>query len=269
MLFPWNAILCVNGTGKKSKQNKLRGLSPEKELYRPSDRRLSTKLVSTFVGRGLSRGQHNGSLRPYSRFYRQKPLFFLSSSSTFVLTRLTWPFPDSLLLRKSGSAGNRTRNIWICSQKLWPQDYRGGQNGTGKNFNSLIVCQFNIAFMRLINTNRSTDSDYFRLSDMCSSSRAIAIFVIARDNAVGVAIGYGLDDRGGQSSSAVRVKNFVFPTSFRPVLGPPSHVCNGYRRLSPQSKAADAWKVDHSPPTSAEVKKTWICTSTPLYVFMT
>ena len=30
------------------------------------------------------------------------------------------PVPDLLLLRKSGSAGNRTRDLCICSQKLWP-----------------------------------------------------------------------------------------------------------------------------------------------------
>jgi hypothetical protein len=36
------------------------------------------------------------------------------------------PVPDPLLLRKSGSAGNRTRVLWICSQKLWPLDHRGG-----------------------------------------------------------------------------------------------------------------------------------------------
>jgi hypothetical protein len=35
------------------------------------------------------------------------------------------PVPDPLLLRKSGSAGNRTRNFWICSQELWPLDHRG------------------------------------------------------------------------------------------------------------------------------------------------
>jgi hypothetical protein len=28
------------------------------------------------------------------------------------------PVPDPLLLRKSGRAGNRTRDLWICSQKL-------------------------------------------------------------------------------------------------------------------------------------------------------
>ena len=36
------------------------------------------------------------------------------------------PVPDPLLLRKSGSAGNRTRDLCICSQKLWPLDHRGG-----------------------------------------------------------------------------------------------------------------------------------------------
>jgi hypothetical protein len=33
------------------------------ELYRPSDRRLSAKLVLTFTDREVSRGQHGGSLR--------------------------------------------------------------------------------------------------------------------------------------------------------------------------------------------------------------
>jgi hypothetical protein len=41
------------------------------------------------------------------------------------------PVPVPLLLRKSGSAGNRTRDLWICSQKLWPLDHRGG---------SFVVC---------------------------------------------------------------------------------------------------------------------------------
>ena len=40
------------------------------------------------------------------------------------------PVPDPLLLRKSGSAGNRTRDLCICSQKLWPLDHRGGLHCT-------------------------------------------------------------------------------------------------------------------------------------------
>jgi hypothetical protein len=37
------------------------------------------------------------------------------------------PVPDPLLLRKFGSAGNRTRDLWICSQELQSLDHRGGQ----------------------------------------------------------------------------------------------------------------------------------------------
>jgi hypothetical protein len=37
------------------------------------------------------------------------------------------PVPDPLLLRKSGSAGDRTRDLCICSQRLWPLDHRGGR----------------------------------------------------------------------------------------------------------------------------------------------
>jgi hypothetical protein len=36
------------------------------------------------------------------------------------------PVPDPLLLRKSGSAGNGTRDLWICSQELRPPDHRDG-----------------------------------------------------------------------------------------------------------------------------------------------
>jgi hypothetical protein len=40
---------------------------------------------------------------------------------------LQYPVPDPLLLRKSGRVGNRTRDLWICSHKLWPLDHRGGK----------------------------------------------------------------------------------------------------------------------------------------------
>jgi hypothetical protein len=53
----------------------------------------------------VPRGQCDGSLWPYSRFYRQEPLLFLSSSSSIVLTRLSGPRsrPTTFF---TGSAGN-------------------------------------------------------------------------------------------------------------------------------------------------------------------
>jgi hypothetical protein len=37
------------------------------------------------------------------------------------------PVPEPLLLGKSGRAGNRTRDIWICSQELWLLIHWGGR----------------------------------------------------------------------------------------------------------------------------------------------
>jgi hypothetical protein len=77
-------------------------------------------------------------------------------------------------------------------------------------------------------------------------------------------LSYGLDNQGGRGSpSPGRVKNFQFSISSRPALGftqPPIKCVPGVRR---QGREAD-----HSPPSSSEVKKMWIDTSTPLYVFM-
>jgi hypothetical protein len=55
-------------------------------------------------------GQHDGSLQPYSRLSRLEPLFFFFQVTPQFYSR-GWvdPVPYPLLLRKYGSAGNRTR----------------------------------------------------------------------------------------------------------------------------------------------------------------
>jgi hypothetical protein len=61
---------------------------PASELYRPSDRRLSAKLLPTFADRGC----HVVSVTdPYCRIlgFLEKTATFLSSSSSVVLTRLS------------------------------------------------------------------------------------------------------------------------------------------------------------------------------------
>ena len=97
------------------------------ELYRQSGRRRSVKLVPTFVDRGVSRVQRNGSPRPLiSVFWTGAATFFIQVAPQLTSRGWVDPFPEPLLLRKSGSAGNRTRDLCICSQKLWPLDHRGG-----------------------------------------------------------------------------------------------------------------------------------------------
>jgi hypothetical protein len=73
------------------------------------------------------------------------------------------------------------------------------------------------------------------------------------DNAVSIATGYGLDSRGVGVRVQVGARNFSSPCRPNLLWSPPS----GYRGPFPRVE------VDRSTPASAEVKKTWIYTTTP------
>jgi hypothetical protein len=88
------------------------------------------------------------------------------------------------------------------------------------------------------------------------------------DNAVGIAIGCGLDGREVGVRVPLGARFFLLSTSSRPVLGPtkpPIQWVPGALSLALKRPGREA---DHSLPTNAEVKKTWIYTSTPSYAFM-
>jgi hypothetical protein len=83
-----------------------------------------------------------------------------------------------------------------------------------------------------------------------------------------IATGYGLDDQGEREFESrygkkflllhiVQIGSGVHPTSYKMGTG-------GY---FPGVKRQGS-EADHSPPTSAEVKKMWIYTSIPPYVFI-
>jgi hypothetical protein len=112
--------LCQVATASAFKQpSKLRVLQSASELYRPSDRRLLAKIVPTFADRGCHMVSATDPPRSLIRFSWPEPQLYSRG----------WvdPVPDPLLLRRSGSAGNRIRDLWICSQELWPLNPRGGQ----------------------------------------------------------------------------------------------------------------------------------------------
>jgi hypothetical protein len=48
-------------------------------------------------------------------FQDRSRYFFIQVAPQLSSRGCVDPVPDPLLLRKSGSAGNRTRNLWICS----------------------------------------------------------------------------------------------------------------------------------------------------------
>jgi hypothetical protein len=89
-----------------------------------------------------------------------------------------------------------------------------------------------------------------------------------RDSSVSIATSYGLDDQGEREFESQQGKKFshlhiiqtssgVYPTSYK--MG----TWGSFPGVKRQGHEAD-----HSPPTSAEVKKMWIYASTPSYVFM-
>jgi hypothetical protein len=81
------------------------------------------EVSANFCGWKVSCGQRKRSPRPYFRFSRPESLLFLSSSPSILLTRLSEPRSRPTTSQKICSAGNRTRDLWICSQELWPLDH--------------------------------------------------------------------------------------------------------------------------------------------------
>jgi hypothetical protein len=82
-------------------------------------------LVPTFVDRGLPRGQLGGSPTVVNLNFLDWSRYF-SFKYLLIYPHKGWvdPIPDPLLIRKSGSAGNRTQDLWVSSQELWPPDHK-------------------------------------------------------------------------------------------------------------------------------------------------
>jgi hypothetical protein len=89
---------------------------------------------------------------------------------------------------------------------------------------------------------------------------------MSRDNVVGIATGYGLDDRGVGVRAPVGSR--IFSMSSIPALGSTQPFIQWLlAALSPEVKRPGS-EADHSPQVSAEIKKIWIYTSTPPYASM-
>jgi hypothetical protein len=92
---------------------------------------------------------------------------------------------------------------------------------------------------------------------------------MSRKSAVGIETAYRLDD--GWVGVGVPVGSRIFSSPYRPdrfwgSTQPPIKWVQG--AISPGVKQQGR-EGGNSPPTSAEVKKMWIYTSTPAYAFMT
>jgi hypothetical protein len=77
----------------------------------------------------------------------------------------------------------------------------------------------------------------------------------SRHSSVGIATGYGLDDRG--AGVRIPVESRIFSSPHRPdrLWGPLSLLSYGYRGLFPQGLKRSGREADNSPPANAEVNK--------------
>jgi hypothetical protein len=75
----------------------------------------------------MSRGQREGSPTAVNLSFLDRSRYF-SYKQLLIYPHKCWvdPVPDPLLLRKRGSVGSRTRDLWVSSQELYPLDHRGG-----------------------------------------------------------------------------------------------------------------------------------------------
>jgi hypothetical protein len=85
---------------------------------------MSAKLVSTFADKGC---HVVSATDPHGRilgFLGRSRYYFFQVAPELYSRGWVVPVPDPLLFRKPDSSGNRTRDLWICSQELWPLDHR-------------------------------------------------------------------------------------------------------------------------------------------------
>jgi hypothetical protein len=76
-----------------------------------------------------------------------------------------------------------------------------------------------------------------------------------RDSVVGIATGYRLNDRGVGVRVPIGSKIFSSPRHPDQLWSPTNLLSNGYQGLFPRGVKRLGGEADHSPPTSAEVKK--------------
>jgi hypothetical protein len=82
------------------------------------------KLVPNFADRGVAWSAQRIPTAVYLGSLDRCRYFSIQVAPQLSSRGWVHPVPDPLLLRKFGRAGNRTRDLWICSQELWLLDHR-------------------------------------------------------------------------------------------------------------------------------------------------
>jgi hypothetical protein len=114
-------------------------LSPQVNYTDWSTATCRRNLVPTFANRWVSRGQRGGSLTAVNLSFLGRSRYFFQVAPHIASWGWVDPVPDPLLRRKFRSAGNRTQDLWVSSQELWPLDHRCGRNVVNSRINWYIT----------------------------------------------------------------------------------------------------------------------------------
>jgi hypothetical protein len=109
VLTSWSSQSWSELWTSQPKRNQTPRLESSGELCRPRVYSFSAKLAPTSADRGVSRSQRGGSPTALIPVTRPEPLLFYQVAPQLYPRGWVDPVPDPLLLRKSGSTGNRTR----------------------------------------------------------------------------------------------------------------------------------------------------------------
>jgi hypothetical protein len=122
----WNFACIAKIITNKQKKNSV-AFSPKPNYTDWATATYWRNLLTTFADRRLWRGQRGGSHTVVNLSFLDRSRYF-SFKYLPIYPHKGWvdPVSDPLLFRKSGSVGNRTRDLWVCSQEVWLLDYRSG-----------------------------------------------------------------------------------------------------------------------------------------------
>jgi hypothetical protein len=109
------------------KQKKLRGLSPQANYTDRATAACRRSYCQLLRLEGVAWSAQRIPTAVFSVILDRSRYCFFRVAPQLYSRGWVDPIPDPLLIRKSRSAGNRTRELWICSQELWRLDHRGGQ----------------------------------------------------------------------------------------------------------------------------------------------
>jgi hypothetical protein len=133
----------------------------------------------------------------------------------------------------------------------------------------VCVCMYVCMYVCILNSSNNLQPHWSLHREECANLTKFPFpyymlsLSLLFDSSVGIAPGYGLDDRGFESRQWLGI--FLFTTMSRPALRPTQPPIQWVPRAISLGIKRSGGEIDHSPPSSAEVKNAWSYTSTPSF----